>query len=152
DLPKGKGMGIAVCLDHASYSGACATVSVSQKGELKIEKILIVQNSGYLINPLNAREQLTGAACWELSHALYAGLPLKNGRFENINFNTYNLMRINQAPPVEVQFALSQDGWWGGMGEPGGPPTPAAVANAIFFATGKRIRSTPIASQDLSWA
>lgn len=150
DLPRGEGMGIAIAEDHNSICGACATVSVGRRGDLFIEKVLIVQNSGYLINPLNAREQLTGAACWELSHALYGGLRLQNGRFVNTNFDSYKLMRIHQAPEVEVHFALSQDDWWGGMGEPGGPPTPAAVANAIYFATGRRVRSTPIIQHDLT--
>jgi isoquinoline 1-oxidoreductase beta subunit len=149
-LPRGQGMGIAVAEDHGSICGACATVSVSQRGNLVIEKIVIVQNSGYLINPLNAREQLTGAACWELSHALYGGLRLESGRFVNTNFDSYRLMRMGQEPLVEVHFALSEDGWWGGMGEPGGPPSVAAVANAIYFATGKRIRSTPILQHDLT--
>ena len=75
-------------------------------------------------------------------------IPIK----ESVNFDSYNLMRINQTPEIEVHFALSQDGWWGGMGEPGGPPAPAAVANAIFFATGKRLRSTPMIQHDLSSA
>jgi len=152
DLPKGEGMGIAIIADHGSICGACATVSVSQRGQLNIEKLQIVINSGYLINPLNASEQLEGAACWELSHALYAGLDLKDGRFTNTNFDSYNLMRMPQVPEIETHFALSQDGWWGGMGEPGGPPSPPAVANAIFFATGKRVRSTPIGKHDLSWS
>jgi len=152
DLPEGQGMGIAVAEDHGSVCGSCATVSVGRRGDLFIEKIIVVQNSGYLINPLNAREQLTGAVCWELSHALYAGLRLEQGRFVNTNFDSYNLMRINQTPEIEVHFALSQDGWWGGMGEPGGPPAPAAVANAIFFATGKRLRSTPMIQHDLTTA
>ena len=108
-------------------------------------------NSGYMINPLNGSEQMEGAACWELSHALSGGLDLREGCFMNTNFNTYNLMRMPQMPEVEVHFALSQDGWWGGMGEPAGPPSPPAVANAIYFATGKRIRSTPILKHDLSW-
>jgi isoquinoline 1-oxidoreductase beta subunit len=152
DLPRGEGMGIAVVEDHASFCGACATVSVSRRGQLAIEKVVVVINSGYMINPLNGAEQLEGSVCWELSHALYGGLTLRNGRFMDNNFDTYNLMRIQQMPKVEVHFALSQDGWWGGMGEPGGPPTPPAVANAIYFATGKRIRSTPISRHDLSWS
>jgi isoquinoline 1-oxidoreductase beta subunit len=151
DLPKGQGMGIAVVEDHNSFCGACATVSVSRRGQLNIEKVDIIINSGYVINELNSAEQLEGAACWELSHALYGGLDLSEGRFTNTNFDSYNLMRLPQMPEVECHFALSEDGWWGGMGEPGGPPTPAAVANAIFFATGKRIRSTPINHHDLSW-
>jgi len=152
DLPRGEGMGIAIVEDHASFCGACATVSVSQRGQLAVEKLVLVMNSGYLINPLNSAEQMEGAACWELSHALYGGLALRNGRFMNSNFDTYNLARIHQMPEVEVHFALSQDGWWGGIAEPAGPPTPPAIANAIYFATGKRVRSTPINKHDLSWS
>ena len=152
DLPKGEGMGIAVLEDHASFCGACATVSVSRGGELSVEKVVLVMNSGYVINPRAAAEQMEGAVMWELSHALYGGLELERGRFVNNNFDRYDLLRMPQAPEVEVHFALSQDGWWGGIGEPAGPPTPPAVANAIFFATGKRIRSTPIARHDLSWS
>ena len=151
DLPRGEGMGIAVVHDHGSICGACATVTVSRRGQLSVEKLQIVINSGYMINSLNGTEQLEGAACWELSHALYAGLNLSGGRMTNTNFDSYNLMRMPQVPEFEAHFALSQDGWWGGMGEPGGPPSAAAVANAIFFATGKRIRSTPISQHDLSW-
>jgi isoquinoline 1-oxidoreductase beta subunit len=152
DLPKGEGMGLAILEDHGSICAACATVTVSRRGQLNIEKVIIVMNSGYVINPLNAAEQLEGSVCWELSHALYGGLDLDNGQFMNSNFDSYNLMRMNQMPEVEVHFALSRDGWWGGMGEPGGPPTPPAVANAIYFATGKRVRSTPINHHDLSWS
>lgn len=145
-------MGIAIVEDHASICGACATVSVSRRGRLTVEKVVLVMNSGYVINPLNSAEQIEGSVCWELSHALYGGLDLRKGRFMNNNFDTYNLMRMNQMPDVDVHFALSQDGWWGGIGEPGGPPSPPAVANAIYFATGKRVRSTPIANHDLSWS
>jgi isoquinoline 1-oxidoreductase beta subunit len=151
-LPRGEGMGIAVVEDHASICGACATVSVSRRGELRTEKIVLVMNSGYLINPLGATEQMQGSVCWELSHALYGGLQLERGRFVNTNFDRYHLMRMPQMPDVEVHFALSRDGWWGGIGEPAGPPTAAAVANAVYFATGKRIRSTPIVKHDLSWS
>ena len=89
---------------------------------------------------------------WELSHALYGGLNLQNGRFTNTNFDKYNLLRFPDMPEVESVFAMSEDGWWGGFGETAGPPTPPAVANAIFFATGKRVRSTPIIQHDLSWS
>lgn len=152
DLPGGEGMGLAIVEDHGSYCGACATVSVSRQGQLHIEKIVLVMNSGYIINPLNCAEQMEGAACWELSHALYGGLRLHDGSFTNANFDGYNLMRIDQMPKIETHFALSEDGWWGGVAEPGGPPAPPAVANAIFFATGKRIRSTPMIQHDLSWS
>jgi len=152
DLPRGTGMGIAVIEDHETYCAVCATVSVSRRGLLRIEKMVVVANSGYIINPLNCREQIHGSVCWELSHALYGGLNLQNGRFVNTNFDSYGLMRIDDMPEIETHFALSKDGWWGGMGEPAGPPSPPAVANAIYFATGKRIRSTPILQHDLSWS
>jgi isoquinoline 1-oxidoreductase beta subunit len=152
DLPRGQGMGLAIVEDHDSYCGACATVSVSRRGELAVEKVVLVMNSGYVINPRAAAEQMEGSVVWELSHALYGGLELERGRFVNNNFDSYKLMRMHQVPEVEVHFALSEDGWWGGIGEPAGPPTPPAVANAIWFATGKRVRSTPIDSHDLSWS
>lgn len=152
DLPRGRGMGVGVVHDHDSYCGACATVAVSRQGELRVEKVVLVMNSGYVINPRGAAEQMEGSVCYELSHALYGGLKLERGRFVNGNFDRYRLMRIHEAPEVEVHFALSQDGWWGGIGEPAGPPTTPAVANAIYFATGKRVRSTPIVAHDLSWA
>ncbi len=152
DLPRGEGMGIAIVEDHGSICGACATVSVTRSGQLSVEKVVLVMNSGYMINPRVGAEQIEGSVCYELSHALYGGLDLAGGQFVTRNFDTYNLMRMHQMPEVEVYFALSQDGWWGGMGEPGGPPTPPAVANAIYFATGKRIRSTPITKHDLNWS
>jgi isoquinoline 1-oxidoreductase beta subunit len=77
---------------------------------------------------------------------------MQGGRFQNVNFDTYKLMRFPDMPEVESVFAMSENNWWGGFGETAGPPTPPAVANAIFFATGKRVRSTPILKQDLTWA
>ena len=151
DLPKGQGMGVAIVEDHGSICAACATVRVSQKGELAVEKVVIVIDSGHVINPHNAAEQLEGGVCWELSHAWMGGLELREGRFVNTNFDSYPLLRMPQMPEVEVHFALSGGSKWGGIGEPAGPPTPPAVANAIYFATGKRIRSTPFKSHDLSW-
>jgi isoquinoline 1-oxidoreductase beta subunit len=152
DLPKGQGMGVAIVEDHGSICAACATVRVSPQGELTVEKVVIVIDSGHVINPHNAAEQLEGGVCWELSHAWMGGLELKEGRFVNTNFDSYPLLRMPQMPQVEVHFALSGGAKWGGIGEPAGPPTPPAVANAIFYATGKRIRSTPFKSHDLSWA
>ena len=151
-LPKGRGMGIAVVESHGSVVGACATVEVTRRGALNIEKILIVSNTGYCINPRAAKEQVYGSCAWELSHAMYGGLTLQGGRFQNINFDTYKLLRMPDMPSIESVFDMSENNWWGGFGETAGPPTPPAVANAIFFATGKRIRTTPIIKHDLSWA
>jgi isoquinoline 1-oxidoreductase beta subunit len=152
DLPKGQGMGVAIVEDHGSICAACATVRVNQAGELAVEKVVIVIDSGHVINPYNAAEQLEGGVCWELSHAWMGGLELREGRFVNTNFDSYPLLRMPQMPEVEVHFALSGGSKWGGIGEPAGPPVPPAVANAIYFATGKRIRSTPFKNHDLSWS
>jgi isoquinoline 1-oxidoreductase subunit beta len=151
DLQKGQGMGVAIVEDHGSICAACATVRVSAEGELAVDKVVIVIDSGHVINPHNAAEQLEGGVCWELSHAWLGGLELRQGRFVNTNFDSYPLLRMPQMPDVEVHFALSGSKW-GGIGEPAGPPTPPAVANAIYYATGKRIRSTPFKSHDLSWS
>jgi isoquinoline 1-oxidoreductase beta subunit len=152
DLPKGEGMGVAAVESHGTIAAACATVTVSRRGRLNVEKLVMVLDAGRVINPHTAAEQCEGSVCWELSHAWMGGLELENGRFINNNFDTYNLLRIDQMPHVETYFASSGGTKWGGLGEPSGPPTPPAVANAIFFATGKRIRSTPFRSHDLSWA
>ena len=151
DLPKGQGMGVAVVECHGTIAAACATVTVSRRGELAIEKVVIVLDAGHVINPHAAAEQAEGSVVWEMSHAWLGGLELEKGQFTNTNFDTYNLMRINQAPQVETYFASSGGKKWGGLGEPAGPPTPPAVANAIWYATGKRVRSTPFVSHDLSW-
>lgn len=151
-LPKGEGMGVAVVHCHGTIAAACASVTVSRRGVLSVDKVVIVLDSGHVINPHAAKEQSEGSVCWELSHAWMGGLNLENGRFVNTNFNSYNLLRIDQMPVVETHFALSGGTKWGGLGEPAGPPVPPAVANAIFQATGKRIRSTPFRLQDLSWS
>ncbi len=152
DLPKGQGMGVAVVECHESIAAACATVNVSRRGELTIDKVIVVLDAGHVINPHAATEQAEGSVVWELSHAWLGGLELEKGAFTNTNFDTYNLMRLNQAPLVETYFASSGGKKWGGLGEPAGPPVPPAVANAIWYATGKRIRSTPFVSHNLSWA
>ena len=151
DLPKGEGMGVAVVESHGTIAAACATVTVSRRGRLNIEKLLVVLDAGRVINPNAATEQCEGSVCWELSHAWTGGLELEGGRFVNTNFDTYNLLRIDQNPHVETIFASSGGKKWGGLGEPAGPPAPPAVANAIYYATGKRIRSTPFRLHDLTW-
>jgi isoquinoline 1-oxidoreductase beta subunit len=136
DLPKGEGMGVAVVESHGTIAAACATVNVSRRGRLTIEKILVVMDAGRVINPHAATEQCEGSVVWELSHAWMGGLELEEGRFVNTNFDTYNLLRIDQIPQVETIFASSGGAKWGGLGEPAGPPAPPAVANAIYYATG----------------
>jgi isoquinoline 1-oxidoreductase beta subunit len=150
DLPDGEGMGCAVVESHGTIAGCVANVVVSRRGQIFVDRLQFFLNSGYVINPLAAREQAESSAIWELSHAMYGGLEMRDGRFVNKNFDSYTVMRMPDYPPqIDVSFELSEDGWWGGLGEPAGPPTPPAVANAIFYATGTRIRQTPISKAEL---
>lgn len=145
DMGKGEGMGCAVVESHGTIAGCVATVSVSRRGQIYVDRLQIFLNSGYTINPLVAREQAESSAIWELSHAMFGGLDLRDGRLMNTNFDSYPMLRMPDQPPqIEVHIENSEDQWWGGLGEPAGPPTPPAVANAIFHATGTRVRSTPL--------
>ena len=149
DLPDGQGMGIAIFESHGSIGGCCATVSVSKRGDLAVEKVDMFVNSGYILNPRNAREQVESAVAFELGAAMVGGLDIREGRIQSTNFDSYGVMRIDNYPEISTSFELSEDGWWGGLGEPGGPPMPPAVANAIYYATNKRIRQTPFTKAEL---
>jgi isoquinoline 1-oxidoreductase beta subunit len=150
DLGKGAGMGLAVVESHGTIAGCVATVEVSRRGQIYIDRLQYFINSGYVINPLGATEQAESSAIWEMSHAMFGGLVIRDGKIINTNFDSYQMMRMADTPPaIEVSLEMSEDQWWGGLGEPTGPPTPPAVANALFYATGTRVRSTPIAKAEL---
>ncbi len=150
DMGRGEGMGVAVVASHGTVAGCVATVAVSRRGQIFIDKLDFYINSGYVINPLAAREQAESSAIWEMSHAMFGGLVIRDGRIVNTNFDSYQMMKMADTPPeIVVHLEMSEDQWWGGLGEPTGPPTPPAVANAIFYATGTRVRSTPLANAEL---
>jgi isoquinoline 1-oxidoreductase beta subunit len=151
-LPKGQGMGLAVVESHGSTVGVIATVEVSRRGSLFVDKILVVHNAGWTLNPRAMGDQIRSSVGWEMSHALFGGLKMQNGRMQNVNFDNYKMIRMADMPKIEIIHADSRTDWWGGAGETAVPPTPPAIANAIFFATGKRIRSTPMIQHDLSWS
>ena len=104
---------------------------------------------GRVINPLGAEQQIEGGIIDGLGHALYGELTFDKGAARQKNFNTYRMIRINDAPDIETQF-IDSDAHPQGLGEPGLPPIGAAVSNAIFAATGKRMRKQPFALQALS--
>lgn len=150
DLGDGAGMGCGVVESHGTIAGCVATVEVSRRGQIFIDRLQFFINSGYVINPLGATEQAESSAIWEMSHAMFGGLQLRDGRIVNTNFDSYGMMRMPDTPPrIEVHLEMSEDQWWGGLGEPTGPPVVPAVANAIYYATGTRIRSTPFAAAEL---
>src|SRR6266700_2467109 len=150
-LPRGKGRGVAVHESYDSIVGMIAEVAVVN-GEVKVERVVIACDCGTVVNPRGVENQLEGGMIYGLSAALFGEITVKDGRVEQGNFDTYPVVRLKDAPKTEVYIALTGGKKWGGVGEPGAAVIPAAVTNAIFAATGKRIRSLPIKGQNLSGA
>jgi isoquinoline 1-oxidoreductase beta subunit len=149
-LPKGKGRGIAICDNMGSLCAHVAEITVSAEGQLKVDRVTVAVDPHYVVNPLTIAEQMEGGTIFGLSAALYGKITVKNGVPEQGNFDTYRMVRFAQAPKIDVYIVPSGGPAWGGVGEASTPPIMAAVANAIFAATGKRIRSLPIMDHDLS--
>ena len=149
-LPKGSGRGIAIGNDTDSLCAQVAEVTVSAKGEVKVNRVSVALDTRYQVNPLTIAEQAEGSVIFNLTAALYGKIEIKNGVPVQGNFDTYRMVRLAQAPKIDVKLLASGGEKWGGAGEPACGPIAGAVANAIFAATGKRIRSLPIMDQDLS--
>ena len=146
--PAGRHHGLAQIMAFGSYVAACAEVSVSPQGELKIHRIVAATDSGTIVNPAQIERQVAGSFVYGLSALLYGACTVAGGAIEQTNFDTYNVMRLNEMPEVEAIIMPSGD-FWGGVGEPTIAVAAPAVLNAIFAATGKRIRSVPLMNQDL---
>jgi isoquinoline 1-oxidoreductase beta subunit len=151
-LPKGKGRGIAIHEAFGSIVAEIAEISISQKGELRVERVVCAVDSGHVVNPRTVEMQMESGIVFGLTAALYGEITLKDGRVEQSNFDTYQILRQAEMPVIETHLALTGGDKWGGIGEPGTPPIAPAVCNAIFAVTGKRIRALPIKNHDLSWA
>jgi isoquinoline 1-oxidoreductase beta subunit len=147
-MEPGRAQGIAIHEAYGSIVGEVVEITIKD-GQLKVDKITVAVDCGHAVNPLSVAEQMEGGAIFALSAALYGKVTIKNGAPEQGNFDTYQMVRMAQAPKIDVHFALSGGGKWGGAGEPGAAPVAAAVCNAIFTLTGKRIRSLPIMDHDL---
>jgi isoquinoline 1-oxidoreductase subunit beta len=144
-LPKGRGRGIASFASFGSYFAEVAEVSVTGK-TFKIDRIVAAVDCGQIVNPESVRSQTEGAIIFGLSAALKNEITVKNGAIEQTNFDGYDPIRINEAPPIEVHLVASHEDP-GGMGEPALPPIAPAVANAIFAASGQRLRRLPFQLQ-----
>jgi isoquinoline 1-oxidoreductase beta subunit len=149
-LPQGHGLGIAAHRSFVSYAAAVVEVAVGPKGELTIPRVDIAFDCGGVVNPDRVRSQLEGAVVQGISLATLGEISFKNGRVVQTNFDGFELTRIDAAP-AEIRTHLVNttafDKPLGGVGEPGVPPVAPALTNAIFAATGKRIRSLPIRAQ-----
>lgn len=142
-LPRRHGRGIAVHRSFLSYAAAVVQVAVGNDGQLTIPRVDIGLDCGLVVNPDRVRAQLEGAVIMAISNGLYSNISIKQGRIEQSNFSDYLVARIDIAPETHVHLVES-DAPPGGVGEPGVPPVAPAICNAIFAATGKRIRALPI--------
>ncbi len=143
--------GLAQHMGFGSYTAAVAEVSVSKEGELKVHRIVAATDPGYAVNPQQIAAQVEGSFAYGLSACLYGECTVKDGRMEQDNFHTYEIMRMAAMPAVET-IVMPSGGFWGGVGEPTIAVAAPAVLNAIFAATGKRVRDLPLKHTDLKRA
>lgn len=150
-LPAGVFRGIAVAQSFGSYVAEVAEVSVNPDGSPRVHRVVAAVDCGMTVNPAIIERQIEGAIVFGLTAALYGKITLKDGRVEQGNFHDYPLLRSNEMPKVEVHIVASTEKP-GGIGEPGTPPIAPALANALFAATGKRLRSLPFDTAQLKKA
>jgi len=148
--PAGVFRGISQHMGYGSYVAACAEVSVNGNA-VKVHRIVAATDCGHAVNPAQIERQVAGSFVYGLSALFYGGCTVKDGRIEQTNFDTYDSMRIAEMPKVET-IIMPSGGFWGGVGEPTIFVAAPAVLNAIFAATGKRLRSVPLRDQGLRMA
>ena len=142
-LPEKVGRGVSVQFVFATYMAHVAEVEVSRDGAVRVRRVVCAVDCGRVVNPDTVRAQIQGAIIFGITAALYGEITLKDGRVEQSNFDSYQMLRINEAPAIEVYIVNSFEPP-GGMGEPGTAAIVPAVTNAIFAATGTRLRKLPI--------
>jgi len=147
-LPEGHGRGVSVQHAFGSYLAQVAEVAVSKEGEVRVQRVVCAVDCGMTVNPDTVKAQMEGGIIFGITAALFGEITIKDGRVEQHNFNDYRILRINEAPVVEVYLVKSTESP-GGIGEPGTSAIAPAVTNAIFAATGKRVRKLPVKPDQL---
>jgi isoquinoline 1-oxidoreductase subunit beta len=142
-LPRGVGRGVSLQFVFGSYLAQIAEVEVSKDGNVRVRRVVCAMDCGTVINPNTVEAQLMSGITFGATAALYGEITLKNGRVEQTNFDTYQMIRMNEAPAIEVHVVKSSEPP-GGMGETGTSGVVPAIANAIYAATGKRLRKMPV--------
>jgi isoquinoline 1-oxidoreductase beta subunit len=148
---KGAHRGIAVTEAYGSYTSAVCELSVNDKGAVSIKRLVLGIDPGHAVNPDNILAQMQGSSVFMLSALFWGDITFKDGRVEQSNFNDYRVMRLAEMPKVELVLAPT-GGFWGGIGEPGQASIAPAVCNALFAATGKRVRSLPLGKEGFDLA
>jgi isoquinoline 1-oxidoreductase beta subunit len=142
-LPKGSGRGVSLQFVFGSYLAQVAEVEVSKEGAVRVRRVVCAMDCGTVVNPDTVQAQIQSGIIFGVTAALYGEVTLKNGRVEQTNFDTYQMLRMNEAPAIEVHVVRSTEPP-GGMGETGTSAIVPAIANAVYAATGKRLRKMPI--------
>jgi isoquinoline 1-oxidoreductase beta subunit len=150
-LPKGRGRGISIQSAFGSLLAQVAEVEVAKDGSVRVHRVTCAMDCGTVVNPNTVQAQLQSGVMFGVTAALYGEITLKAGRVEQANFDTYQILRVNEAPAVDVHVVKSSEAP-GGMGEAGTSGVVPAIANAIFAATGKRLRKMPIDTNALKQA
>jgi isoquinoline 1-oxidoreductase subunit beta len=146
--PAGRFQGVALVNNIGSFTAQVAEISIA-KGKLRVHRVVCAVDCGHVVNPAIVKQQIESGIVYGLSAALKGAITIDRGRVQQGNFNTYDVMRMDEMPQVDVHI-LATDNAPGGIGEAAVPPIAPAVANAIFAATGKRIRKLPIRPADLA--
>jgi isoquinoline 1-oxidoreductase beta subunit len=142
-LPARVGRGVSLQFVFATYMAQVAEIEVAKNGAVRVRRVVCALDCGTVVNPDTVQAQVQGAIIFGITAALHGEITLKNGRVEQANFDTYQMLRMNEAPAIEVHIVRSSEPP-GGMGECGTSAIVPAVANAIFAATGKRLRKLPV--------